>query len=511
MEKNNFNPIGNRPLAPTVYDENITPLESMNKLAYKINELIGDDTNVKEVVDRLLDVYKEHLMLKGGYCEELKCIAFENPLYAVVAPSTGKVVYKQTANVLLALSYEKGSPTFYQWQYKNDAGLFVDMKASGSNTNNCTVPITFYKDGDTKEFRCKLQNDMYTFYTSAFAITYDKPKGNITQTKNGKVNTYEQNQLSFNTDYPTDSDNVGWLWSTDNENWVEYGRRDVSIMPYYYVDKGTKTNGVSVGDSDKIYWKYQFKVSGSVFYSNTLITNVTKIDYDCGSATFNDEVNNNWDSSSNMILWYSYYKKYDTTKTLCDLSLSVNKNLNKDIITSVQWLYYSSSLAPKNKPEPTTLLTGATDITESITTELYKANYVTNNVLFFRLQVVVGNVAYYSDIVSVYAPLASINISQSPTGTLSLNSTVTLTATFNNYVPSTYDINNVIWYVSNNRNSWSQYSVYGSSNNIIKIKIYNDNAQHIDGYGVNGGTALYVMAIVNDNINNDKAISVKQS
>lgn len=171
MEKDNFNPIGNRPLAPTIYDENITPLESMNKLTYKINQLIGDDTNVKEVVDKLLDVYSKHMKLQGGYCEELKCIAFENPISCGLT-YTSSPVYIQALTVDVGVNNVKGNVTFYQWQYKNDNGLFVDLEADGSNSANCKVPVTFYQSGDTKEFRCKLQNDSYIYYTDAIVIEY---------------------------------------------------------------------------------------------------------------------------------------------------------------------------------------------------------------------------------------------------------------------------------------------------------------------------------------------------
>lgn len=509
MEKSNFNPIGNRPLAPTIYDENITPLESMNKLEYKINQLIGDDTNVKEVVDKLLDVYSSHMKLQGGYCEELKCIAFENPISCGLT-YTSSPVYTPALTVDIGVYNVKGNVTFYQWQYKNDSGLFVDLEAVGSNTENCKVPVTFYNSDDKKEFRCKLQNDKYTYYTDTIVIKYVIPSGTIIQTKNGKVNTYEQNQLTFSTDFDTDSDNIGWLWSNDNKIWNEYGRKDASIKPYYYVDKGTKTNGVSVNDSDKIWWKYQFGVKGKKYFSNTLITNVTKVDFDCGSATFNGVANNSWDSATNMIQWYSYYEMYKTNE-LVDLNLSINKTLNNNVITSMQWLKTSTFGNFTKKPNPTSLLTGATDKDENITTDITKNAYLTYETLAFRLQVVVGNVAYYSDIVCVYAPAALININKSPSTPVKIGASVKLTAEFNKYVPTSYDINNVVWLVSNNKTSWTVYTVYGSSQNIINVKIYDDNASHIDGFGVNGGNNLYIACKIGDKINNIATIVINRT
>nr|DAX30685.1 MAG TPA: hypothetical protein [Bacteriophage sp.] len=55
------------------------------------------------------------------------------------------------------------------------------------------------------------------------------------------------------------------------------------------------------------------------------------IDFDCGSATFNGVANNNWDSTANMIKWYSYYEMYKKN-ILVDLALSINKSLNNDVI-----------------------------------------------------------------------------------------------------------------------------------------------------------------------------------
>ena len=509
MEKNNFYPIGNRPLAPTIYDENITPLESMNKLTFKINKLIGDDTNVKEVVDKLLDVYASHMKLQGGYCEELRCVAFENPISCGLE-HTSSPIYTPVKTIEVGVNNVKGDVTFYQWQYKNDNGLFVDLEADGSNSAKCKVPVTFYNSGDKKEFRCKLQNDKYTYYTEAIVIEYLIPTGNIIQTKGGNVNTYEQNQLSFETDFPTDSNNIGWLWSNDNSNWNEYGRKDISINPYYYIDKGTKTNGVSVSDSDKIWWKYQFKVKEKEYFSNTLITNVTKVNFDCGSATFNGVANNNWDNTANMIQWYSYNEMYKTNE-LVDLHLSINKSLNKSVITSMQWLKTSTFGKFNSKPLPTSLLTGATDKDENITTNIESGTYLSYHTLAFRLQIVVGNIAYYSDIVCVSAPLATINIEKSPNTSIKIGATVKLTASFSSAVPDSYNINDVVWLVSRDKASWTTYTVYNASHNIITIKLYDDNAIHSDGYGVNGGDKMYITCKIGDKINNTATIIVNRN
>lgn len=519
MEKNNFNPIGNRPLAPTIYDENITPLESMNKLAFKINKLIGDDTNVKEVVDKLLDVYASHMKLQGGYCEELKCIAFENPISCGLE-HTSSPIYTPVKTVEVGVNNVKGNVTFYQWQYKNDNGLFVDLEAEGSNTAKCKVPVTFYNSGEEIEFRCKLQNEKYTYYTEAIVIKYIEPSINIAQTyQNVGVNLYSKNKLTWRKNSGSFAiNNKKWQFNNGN-GWIDAPMQSDEIYPYYYIDRGSKTNGVSVGsgnagDDKIVQWRFICNLvdSGKEITSNILNTTVHMIDFDCGSATFNGVANNSWNSTSNMIQWYSYLKAYVSAKQYCDLILSINKKLDNNVITSVQWLQSNtSSTGFYYEPTPNTLLQNATDIDENITVELEKSGYFWKSIYAFRLQVVVGNVAYYSKNVYVNTNLAEINIAQSPTGTLNIESVLTLTGTFNKYVPNNYDINNIQWFLSNNRNSWSKYSVYGSSNNVINVKIYNDNASHIDGFGVNGGTALYVWAIVNNKICGARTISIKQS
>lgn len=514
MEKNNFNPIGNRPLAPTIYDENITPLESMNKLAYKINQLIGDDTNVKEVVDKLLDVYSSHMKLQGGYCEERKCIAFENPISCSLS-HTASPVYTPVLTVEVDVYNVKGDVTFYQWQYKNDNGLFVDLEAQGSNTANCKVPVTFYNSGDKKEFRCKLQNDKYSYYTDVIIISYVKPAIDIKQTyQNIGVNLYTQNKLSWSRNSGSFAiSNKKWQFN-NGTGWIDAPLQTDEIQPYYYIDRGTKTNGVSVGTGDVgtdkiVQWRFTCtnNIDNSTIVSNVLRTTVHMVDFDCGSATFNGVANNSWDNTTNMIQWYSYYEMYKSNE-LVDLMLSINKSLNNAVITSMQWLKTSDFANFTKKPNPTSLLTGATNKDENITTNIEKSGYLTYNTLAFRLQVVVGNVAYYSDIVCVYAPTALININESPSTPVKIGESVKLTAEFNKYVPTSYDINDVVWLVSNNKTSWSTYTVYGASHNIISVKVYDDNAEHSDGYGVNGGNNLYIACKIGDKINNSAVIVI---
>lgn len=517
MEKNNFYPIGNRPLAPTIYDENITPLESMNKLTFKINKLIGDDTNVKEVVDKLLDVYASHMKLQGGYCEELKCIAFENPISCdLIQPKSP--IYTPVKNIEVGISNVKGDVTFYQWQYKNDNGLFVDLEADGSNTANCRVPVTFYNSGDKKEFRCKLQNDSYTYYTEAIVIKYIEPSINITQSyQNTGVNLYSQNKLSWARNSGSFAiNNKKWQFN-NGSGWVDAPMQTDDIRPYYYIDRGTKTNGVSVGSGDAgtdkiVQWRFICNLidGGKPITSNILNTTIHIIDFDCGSATFNGVANNEWDKTANMIQWYSYYEMYKTNK-LVDLALSINKSLNNSVITSMQWLKATTFGKFSSKPVPTSLLTGATDKDENITADIEVDKYLSLYTLAFRLQVVVGNTAYYSDIVCVYAPLAIINIEKTPSTSVTIGTSIELTATFSSAVPSSYDINDVTWLVSNDGTSWTTYTVYGASRNIITIKIYDDNAIHSDGYGVNGGNNLKIACKIGDKINNTAIIAITRS
>lgn len=517
MEKNNFYPVGNRPLAPTIYDENITPLESMNKLAFKINKLIGDDTNVKEVVDKLLDVYASHMKLQGGYCEELKCIAFENPISCGLE-HTSSPIYTPVKTVEVGVNNVKGNVIFYQWQYKNDNGLFVDLEAEGSNTAKCKVPVTFYNSGDKIEFRCKLQNAKYTYYTEAIVIEYIKAEVTIEQKyyeHNDYVDLYSKNKLSYvKSDFPFS--NRKWQFNI-GDGWVTSQYNSVNIYPYYYIDKGNKTNGISVGTGEvgtnkSVQWRFTCtnNADGTTIVSNIITTVVHMIDFDCGSATFNGVANNNWDNTANMIQSYSYYEMYKTNK-LVDLVLSINKSLKDTVITSMQWLRAGTFGKFSSKPVPTSLLTGATDKDENITADIEVGGYLSLYTLAFRLQVVVGNVAYYSDIVCVYAPLASIKIEKTPSTPVTIGTTVELTATFSGAVPSSYDINDVTWLVSNDGTSWTTYTVYGASHNIITIKIYDDNAIHSDGYGVNGGNDLKVACKIGDKINSTATIAINRS
>lgn len=518
MEKNNFNPIGNRPLAPTIYDENITPLESMNKLAFKINKLIGDDTNVKEVVDKLLDVYASHMKLQGGYCDELKCIAFENPISCGLE-HTSSPIYTPVKTIKVGVNNVKGNVTFYQWQYKNDNGLFVDLEAEGSSTAKCKVPVTFYNSGDKKEFRCKLQNDKYTYYTEAIVIEYVKPEVTITQEYYGHdnyVDLYENNGLSYVANsFPMS--NQKWQFNI-GDGWVDSQYNTKNIYPYYYIDRGTKTNGISIGTGEvgtnkSVQWRFTCtnNADNTTVISNVIVTSVHMIDFDCGSATFNGTANNSWENKNDMIQWYSYYSASTTDTSLTDLALSVNKTFNNDIITSVQWLYKDSFNNPTSKPTPQTLISDATDINESLTFTINKSGFLTNNLLWFRLQVIVGNKAYYSDIVGVFVTIAKVSIAQNPTSTLAIGSTVTLTGTLTN-VPSELTVDDIKWFLSNNKTSWSEYSVYsGSTKYSIKVKIYNDNMEHLDGFGVNGGTGLYVKATAGSKIYGTRTVSIKQS
>lgn len=431
MEKNNFNPIGNRPLAPTIYDENITPLESMNKLAFKINKLIGDDTNVKEVVDKLLDVYASHMKLQGGYCEELKCIAFENPISCdLIQPKSP--IYTPVKNIEVGVSNVKGDVSFYQWQYKNDNGLFVDLEADGSNAANCRVPVTFYNSGDKKEFRCKLQNDSYTYYTEAIVIEYIEPSINITQTyQNIGVNLYSRNKLTWSRNSGSFAiNNKKWQFN-NGSGWVDAPMQTDEIRPYYYIDRGTKTNGVSVGTGDAgtdklVQWRFTCtnNADKSTIVSNVLTTIVHMVDFDCGSATVNGEFSSNWQETISMVQGYSYRNSNSVRTYNADINLSLNKELNSDLITAVQWLYRRNGIKWNKEPDlPTTVLENATNI-DSAHTIITKASdaYIESKWWAVRLQVIVGNVAYYSNVCYCYFNLTECKITLTPASSQDLNS-----------------------------------------------------------------------------------------
>lgn len=92
-----------------------------------------------------------------------------------------------------------------------------------------------------------------------------------------------------------------------------------------------------------------------------------------------------------------------------------------------------------------------------------------------------------------------------------IGETVKATASFSSAVPSSYDINDVIWLVSCDKTSWTVYTVYGESHNIITIKIYDDNYIHSDGYGINGGNNMYIACKIGDKINNTVIIAINRS
>lgn len=514
IEKNNFDPIGNRPLAPTVYDENITPLESINKLTYKINELIGDDTNVKEVVDKLLDIYKEHMMLKAGYCEPLKCIAFENPLYGAIGSSTSNITYEKVVKTTLAVSAIRGEPTFYQWQYKNENGLFVDLTASGSNSKSLFLPLTFYNDGDSKEFRCKLQNDKYTYYTDSYKISYVQPTINISQTyQNIGVNLYSQNTLNWQrkSGQSFTITNKEWQWKTENSEWQVYPVYSDTLKPYYYIDAGIKTNGISVGEgevgTDKIIqWRYRGKVGVQDVYSNVLTTTVHIVDFDCGTALLFGESCTQYDADKVDMVQRQYYYDWDNSDIyLMNYSLNINKSLNNDVITSIQWLYSSSWTKLNGDEYITSLLQGATDIKESGQLTVTHTQYLTNTYFGFRLQVVVGNKAYYSLPVYTYLSLMKINISYTPTGTQAVGTTYTFTGTPSNY-PVEVSADSIYWQLSVDNTNWFDYA-HASS---CTVKTYADNNTHDDGIGIGTSTRFYVRASI-DVAYGKVTISVKQS
>lgn len=179
---NNFM-YGAKPWEPAVYDENITPLEQLNKLAYKLNEIIADDTNVKNEVDKLLGVWKDVFMAKAGYVPAIETIYSENRLKGEL---TGVVKsdneYKLFDNkyididdrykpIELLCTTENNTVCNMIWEYWNGE----DYIAYQIDTDISSATSTIYlpTKGENFTYRVKLQNNLYTSYAYLAIYVHD--------------------------------------------------------------------------------------------------------------------------------------------------------------------------------------------------------------------------------------------------------------------------------------------------------------------------------------------------
>lgn len=126
---NNFM-LGYKPFSNVIYDESITPLEMLNKLAYKLNEIVASDSNVKDNVDKLLGVWKDAFMVKAGYIEPIETIYSENPIQVVKHVLINNVQLSEKDGVYFIDESDR---------YKG-IQLYFEL--------NCNANITIYKDGE---------------------------------------------------------------------------------------------------------------------------------------------------------------------------------------------------------------------------------------------------------------------------------------------------------------------------------------------------------------------------
>lgn len=168
---NNFM-LGNKPWYPAIYDENITPLEQMNKLAAKLNEIIGDDTNVKHDVDKLLGVWKDVFMAKAGYVAPIETIYSENPLKVTLNGyiNGNSIIENQYIDIsdrykpitLQCKLTEDGEPINIIWEFFN--GNNYSQFQTNINVKNATATVYLPTKGNDFHYRVKCQNKQFTTY-----------------------------------------------------------------------------------------------------------------------------------------------------------------------------------------------------------------------------------------------------------------------------------------------------------------------------------------------------------
>lgn len=235
---NNFM-LGSKPWYPAIYDENITPLEQMNKLAEKLNEIIGDDTNVKNDVEKLLGVWKDAFMAKAGYVPAIETIYSENPLkgnitgYVVVDGKEkdyelieGKYVYfddRYKPISLMCSTENKNDGSFYfcnmVWEYWN--GKTYTPYQNNNNVWTSISKIYLPTKGDSFKYRVKMQDEKYTAYayinvmvtTAIYAETLSIEPTNASLVVGDEIKITARIE-------PENTSDKTLYWSCDNNNCI---------------------------------------------------------------------------------------------------------------------------------------------------------------------------------------------------------------------------------------------------------------------------------------------------
>lgn len=215
---NNFM-LGSKPWYPAIYDENITPLEQMNKLAEKLNEIIGDDTNVKNDVEKLLGVWKDVFMAKAGYVPAIETIYSENNLIINVdSPDLIDMKYINRRNRYKPVKLNcTGNFTYLVYQYYNGT-KYVTFSESKSDGND-SINIYLNTNSETFSYRIIGQNKNYTnyFYMSISIVDIIEPQDiNIVTDFTSNINDFIANLFNNHYLYPSQSNDmitVEWFFS----------------------------------------------------------------------------------------------------------------------------------------------------------------------------------------------------------------------------------------------------------------------------------------------------------
>lgn len=163
--------LGYRPFTPVVYDETLTPLEMLNKLAYKLNQIVASDTNVKDNVDKLLGVWKDAFMAKAGYIAPLETVYSENILNPSMDLSGVEIFKKKDSKNWYIIKSEDRYKAIHlhmhenrliNWQiFKKIDGEWVEFY-NVEKAQNLDVDIYLATTGNDWEYRIKAQDEKYT-------------------------------------------------------------------------------------------------------------------------------------------------------------------------------------------------------------------------------------------------------------------------------------------------------------------------------------------------------------
>lgn len=164
--------LGYKPFSNVIYDESITPLEMLNKLAYKLNEIVASDTNVKDNVDKLLGVWKDAFMAKAGYVEPLETVYSANALNPTMELTNSTEVFKHKSerNHYIVKAEDRYKPLHLHmtethpvdWKvFKKTDGQWVEF-FSVTHATDLNADIYLATSGNSWEYKVQAQDEKYT-------------------------------------------------------------------------------------------------------------------------------------------------------------------------------------------------------------------------------------------------------------------------------------------------------------------------------------------------------------